>query len=88
MGCPAAGPTGWPAVGIERPVGCTRSQAAEAAHAGPPVVLSTGTASGKSLGYLLPVLTRLLAEPGARALYLAPTKALARDQLAAVRRWP
>ncbi|HEU4999824.1 MAG TPA: DEAD/DEAH box helicase [Lapillicoccus sp.] len=62
-------------------------EAAEAAHAGTHVVLSTGTASGKSLGYLLPALSDVLdgaAAPngrGATALYLAPTKALAHDQL-------
>lgn len=60
-------------------------QAAELAHGGQHVVLATGTASGKSLGYLLPVLTRLLEDPGATALYLSPTKALAADQLRAVR---
>jgi DEAD/DEAH box helicase domain-containing protein len=41
----------------------------------------TGTASGKSLCYHLPVLERLLAQPQATALYLFPTKALAQDQL-------
>ena len=59
--------------------------AAELAHAGAHVVLSTGTASGKSLGYLLPVVSALLADDKSRALYLAPTKALAADQLRAVR---
>jgi DEAD/DEAH box helicase domain-containing protein len=54
---------------------------AEAAHAGRHVVVSTGTASGKSLGYQLPVLAGLLADRKACALYLAPTKALAADQL-------
>ncbi|HET8588199.1 MAG TPA: DEAD/DEAH box helicase, partial [Nakamurella sp.] len=54
---------------------------AEAAHAGRHVVVSTGTASGKSLGYQLPVLAGLLADGKACALYLAPTKALAADQL-------
>jgi len=44
-----------------------------------PVVV-TGTASGKTLCYNLPVLHRLLRDPGARALYLFPTKALAQDQ--------
>jgi DEAD/DEAH box helicase domain-containing protein len=73
------------AVGVERPW-AHQVAAAEAARAGESVVLSTGTASGKSLGYLLPLLSALLEDPGARALYLAPTKALARDQLAAVRR--
>jgi len=50
------------------------------------VVVATGTASGKSLVYLMPVLSRLLADPRATALYLAPTKALAADQARAVTR--
>ncbi len=45
------------------------------------VVVVTPTASGKTLCYNLPVLNRLIAEPGARAMYLFPTKALAEDQL-------
>ncbi len=44
-------------------------------------VIVTPTASGKTLCYNLPILDRLLAEPGARALYLFPTKALSEDQL-------
>ena len=59
-------------------------EAAELAHAGEHVVIATGTASGKSLAYQLPVLATLLADPRATALYLAPTKALAADQLRAV----
>ena len=64
-----------------------QQQAAELAHAGQDVVLSTATASGKSLAYLLPTLSAIGArelDPTARratALYLAPTKALAADQL-------
>ncbi|MDQ4039266.1 MAG: DEAD/DEAH box helicase [Actinomycetota bacterium] len=58
--------------------------AAELAHAGRHVVVSTGTASGKSLAYQLAGLATLEADPKARVLYLAPTKALAHDQLAAV----
>ena len=63
-------------------------EAADLAHDGTHVVISTGTASGKSLGYLLPVLSALVdgaAAPsgrGATALYLSPTKALAADQMA------
>lgn len=49
------------------------------------VVVATPTASGKSLCYHLPVLDALLKDPAARALYLFPTKALARDQVAALR---
>ena len=57
---------------------------AELARAGRHVVVATGTASGKSLAYQLPVLSELLADSGATALYLAPTKALAADQIRAV----
>ena len=49
--------------------------------AGRNVVVVTPTASGKTLCYNLPVLNRLAVEPGARAMYLFPTKALAEDQL-------
>src|SRR5579875_1479537 len=56
-------------------------RAAELAHAGRHVVVSTGTASGKSLAYQLPILNTLAADPRARALYLSPTKALGHDQL-------
>jgi DEAD/DEAH box helicase domain-containing protein len=58
--------------------------AAELARTGRHVVVATGTASGKSLAYQLPALTRLAEDPRACVLYLAPTKALARDQLASV----
>lgn len=97
----AAVPADWPewaapdvvaacrARGIDRP---WRHQAvaADAAHAGQHVVLATGTASGKSLGYQLPALTairesrRPRGQRGATVLYLAPTKALAQDQLSAI----
>ncbi|SNR39117.1 DEAD/DEAH box helicase [Blastococcus mobilis] len=58
--------------------------AAQLAREGRHVVVATGTASGKSLAYQLPALTRLEEDPRACVLYLAPTKALARDQLASV----
>ncbi|MDW7710570.1 MAG: DEAD/DEAH box helicase [Deferrisomatales bacterium] len=67
--------------GIERPY-THQARAAERAFAGKPFVAVTPTASGKTLCYNLPVLSALLADPGARALYLFPTKALAQDQLA------
>jgi DEAD/DEAH box helicase domain-containing protein len=57
--------------------------AADVAHAGRHVVISTGTASGKSLAYQLPILNALAIDPRARALYLSPTKALGHDQLRA-----
>ncbi|MDY6998465.1 MAG: DEAD/DEAH box helicase [Actinomycetota bacterium] len=68
--------------GIEAPWSHQHA-AADLAHAGRHVVLSTGTASGKSLAYQLPILTALAQNPRARALYLAPTKALGHDQLRA-----
>jgi DEAD/DEAH box helicase domain-containing protein len=61
---------------------------AQLARDGQHVLVATGTASGKSVGYLLPVLTAIsegtsaLGGRGATALYLAPTKALGADQAA------
>jgi len=53
----------------------------DAIRAGENVVICSGTASGKSLCYHLPVLAALLDDPHSRALYLFPAKALAYDQL-------
>ena len=75
----------WTRRGIEFPW-AHQAEAAELAHAGRHVVVSTGTASGKSLAYLMPALTAVVAGSrapngrGATALYLSPTKALAHDQ--------
>ena len=57
--------------------------AADHARAGRNVIISTAAASGKSLGYLLPALTAVLA--GDTVLYVTPTKALAADQLRSIR---
>ena len=59
-------------------------QAEAFAHvaAGRNIVVTTPTASGKTLCYNLPVLEAVLRNPAARALYLFPTKALAQDQMA------
>jgi DEAD/DEAH box helicase domain-containing protein len=57
-------------------------EAFDAVEAGRNVVVVTPTASGKTLCYNLPVWSRLLGDPEARAFYLFPTKALAEDQLA------
>jgi DEAD/DEAH box helicase domain-containing protein len=59
-----------------------QSEAVDAALHGNNVVVVTGTASGKTLCYNLPILNTLLNNPDARALYLFPTKALAQDQAA------
>lgn len=58
-----------------------QAEAFDHVAAGRNVVVVTPTASGKTLCYNLPVLNRLLSDPGARAMYLFPTKALAEDQL-------
>jgi DEAD/DEAH box helicase domain-containing protein len=52
----------------------------DAARRGEHVVVATGTASGKSLCYTLPLLDLLARDPGATALLLFPTKALCQDQ--------
>src|SRR4051794_1172603 len=52
-----------------------------AAGRGEHLIVTTGTASGKTLAFNLPVLDALAREPKLRALYLYPTKALAQDQL-------
>ena len=57
-----------------------QTAARDALAAGDNVVVSTGTASGKSLCYQLAVLEAFAAEPQARALFLFPTKTLAQDQ--------
>jgi DEAD/DEAH box helicase domain-containing protein len=56
----------------------------DAAARGEHVVVTTGTASGKSLAFNLPVLDAIAREPKHRALYIYPTKALAQDQARAL----
>lgn len=58
-----------------------QAHAATLASEGRHVVISTGTASGKSLAYQVPILCALKEDRRARALYLSPTKALGHDQL-------
>lgn len=69
--------------GIARPWS-HQADAASIAASGRHVVVCTGTASGKSLAYQLPVLSTLATDRRAAALYLSPTKALGADQLRAV----
>lgn len=71
--------------GVER-LYSHQAAALEAARAGHDWVVVTGTASGKTLCYNLPIIEAALGidtsrAPSARALYLYPTKALAQDQL-------
>jgi DEAD/DEAH box helicase domain-containing protein len=72
--------------GVEAPW-AHQAALADLAHAGQSAVISTGTASGKSMAYLMPTLDAVLASRGdgqgrgATVLYLSPTKALAADQL-------
>jgi DEAD/DEAH box helicase domain-containing protein len=61
-----------------------QAEAFESASHGEHLVVATGTASGKTLAFNLPVLDALAAEPKLRALYLYPTKALAQDQARAL----
>jgi len=62
-----------------------QTQAINNALDGQNVMVATSSASGKTLCYNVPVLQALLTEPGSRALYLFPTKALAQDQLRGLR---
>ncbi|AKG53678.1 ATP-dependent RNA helicase [Dehalogenimonas sp. WBC-2] len=57
-----------------------QAAAVNAARRGEHVFMTTPAASGKSLGYYLPALQALLADPRATVLYMAPTKALEQDQ--------
>src|SRR5919198_122471 len=68
--------------GIER-LWAHQADALHAAWSGPTIV-TTGTASGKSLCFNLPTLDVLCRDARARALYLYPTKALAQDQARAL----
>jgi DEAD/DEAH box helicase domain-containing protein len=61
-----------------------QAEAWEAARRGENVVVTTGTASGKSLAFNLPVLDAIARQPKTRAIYLYPTKALAQDQARAL----
>ena len=62
-----------------------QAEAIDAVTAGRHTVVATSTASGKSLCYNVPVLEALARDPATCALYMFPTKALAQDQLGALR---
>ena len=62
-----------------------QAEAVNALKAGENVMVATPAASGKSLCYNLTVLDSILSDPATRAVYIYPTKALAQDQLKALR---
>lgn len=64
-----------------------QQQALEQFHNGNNYIITTPTASGKTLGYLLPVIIDKLKNPQARYMFLFPTKALAQDQMAVFKQW-
>ena len=70
--------------GIERPYQ-HQEIALRRIREGADVVLSTATASGKSLCFQVPIVDAVLRDPSARALLLFPTKALGRDQVESMR---
>ena len=70
--------------GIER-LYSHQAEALQAVRRGSDVLVVTGTASGKSLCYTVPIVETLLTRPNARALLLFPTKALCQDQFKAFR---
>lgn len=59
---------------------CHQAKAITQAVNGNNVVISTGTASGKTIAFAIPVFQQLMNDPNARALFFYPTKALAGDQ--------
>ncbi|TDU05352.1 helicase-like protein [Streptomyces sp. 846.5] len=84
---------GGPALPLDRPLYLHQEQALRKAAAGRNLVVATGTGSGKTESFLLPVLSSLCAEqaagtlgPGVRALLLYPMNALANDQQRRLRR--
>jgi ATP-dependent helicase YprA (DUF1998 family) len=83
---------GGPALPLDRPLYTHQEQAIRKAAAGRNLVVATGTGSGKTESFLLPVLSELIRErgahklgPGVRALLLYPMNALANDQVRRLR---
>jgi len=64
-----------------------QAEAIDLLRDGEDVVVATGTASGKSLCYQVPILESVLSGSRDTALLLFPTKALGRDQLRSIRSW-
>jgi DEAD/DEAH box helicase domain-containing protein len=74
------------AIGVET-LYTHQAEAWAAAARGESLIVTTGTASGKTLAFNLPVLDALARDPKSRALYLYPTKALAQDQFKTLNRY-
>lgn len=81
-----------PALGLDRPLYVHQETAVRKFTAGRNLVVSTGTGSGKTESFLIPIINALLEEsakgtlgPGVRALLLYPMNALANDQLKRLR---
>lgn len=70
--------------GIEK-LYCHQVEMFEKVISGKNVVITTSTASGKTLSFLLPVLQDILKNPQTRAIFIYPTKALAADQYRAIK---
>src|SRR5262249_36821679 len=64
-----------------------QAEAWEAARRGEHLIVTTGTASGKTLAFNLPVLDAIAHDSKSRVLYLYPTKALAQDQARSLARY-
>ncbi|WP_431897546.1 DEAD/DEAH box helicase [Nonomuraea sp. bgisy101] len=86
---PAFAALGSPALPLDRPLYLHQEQALRKAATGRNLVVATGTGSGKTESFLLPILSALISEgrlsPGVRALLLYPMNALANDQLKRLR---
>src|SRR5471030_849811 len=63
---------------------CHQAEMFEKAVEGHNIVITTSTASGKTLSFLLPVIQEILSNPLTRAIFIYPTKALASDQYRAI----
>lgn len=63
---------------------CHQADMFEQAQEKKNIVITTSTASGKTLSFLLPVLQEILKHPSSRALFIYPTKALTSDQMRAL----
>jgi len=72
--------------GIDR-LWAHQTTAIDSLRAGEHVVVATGTASGKSLCYQVPIVESVVAGERDTALLIFPTKALAQDQLRSLRSW-